>query len=172
MKWTPSKTDPKVLEALIWAEVARAFKAGATGAELCRRFGFSASTFYAHAKAGGWQQKQMAAQAELASEAEEGETPRTGADQGGVLGGLALREDTLEQDAAELARRALARVAAGDGKGADAALKAADRLLRIKRRLGSEPDTSSAEAALGRLMAMSDGELEGEIKRLAGASEG
>ena len=85
-----------------------------------------------------------------------------------VLDGLALTADTLEQDAAKLASKALKRLASGDGKGADAALKAADRLLRIKRRLGSAPGEAGSSEALGRLMAMSDGELETEIKRLAG----
>ena len=88
-----------------------------------------------------------------------------------MLGGLALGEDTLEQDVAQLARKALALVAAGDGKGADAALKAADRLVRIKRRLGSEADPSEETGPaqkLAQIMAMSEGELEAEILRLAG----
>ena len=157
MRWSPAKTDPKILDELIWAEVARAYRAGTPASALCRKFGFGSSTFHARAKAGGWQRKQAAAEPVAAS-----------AD---VLGGLALGEDTLEQDVAQLARKALALVAAGDGKRADAALKAADRLVRIKRRLGSEAEeTEEAGPAQKRahLLAMSDGELEAEILRLAG----
>ena len=160
MRWSPAKTDPKILDELIWAEVARAYRAGTPASALCRKFGFGSSTFHARAKAGGWQRKQ--AEAELVAAAP------ASAD---VLGGLALGEDTLEQDVAQLARKALALVAAGDGKRADAALKAADRLVRIKRRLGSEAEeTEEAGPAQKRahLLAMSDGELEAEILRLAG----
>jgi hypothetical protein len=164
MRWTAAKTDPKILEELVWAEVARAFAAGATGPELSRKFGFGESTFYAHAKAGGWQRKQVAAR-EQAKAGNREPAPKT-ADR--VLEGLELTAPSLEADAAQLARKALALVVDGDGKGADAALKAADRLLRIKRRLGSEPESSKSEEALGRLMAMSDAELEAEILRLAG----
>jgi hypothetical protein len=163
MRWTAARTDPKLLDQLVWAEVARAFAEGATGPELCRKFGFGLSTFYARAKAGGWQRKQVALQVE--PEPEKSAADRRAVD---VLAGLGLTAQTLEADAAQLARKALAFVAAGENKAADAALKAADRLLRIKRRLGSEPESSKSEEALGRLMAMSDAELEAEILRLAG----
>ena len=160
MRWSPAKTDPKILDALIWAEVARAYRAGTPASALCRKFGFGSSTFHARAKAGGWQRKQAAEEPVAAAPAD--------AD---VLGGLALSEDSLEQDAAQLARKALALVAAGDGKGADAALKAADRLVRIKRRLGSETEAGEETGPAQKrahLLAMSDGELEAEILRLAG----
>ena len=163
MRWTAAKTDPKILDELIWAEVARAFAAGATGRELCRKFGFGLSTFHARAKAGGWQRKQMA-QADATPEPA-APAPKVA---GPVLDGLGLTVQTLEADAAMLARKALGLVAAGEDKAADVALKAADRLLRIKRRLGSEPESSKSAEALGRLMAMSDAELEAEILRLAG----
>ena len=160
MRWSPVKTDPEILDALIWAEVARAYRAGTPASALCRKFGFGSSTFHARAKAGGWQRNQAGAEPVAAAQ--------TDAD---VLGGLTLGEDTLEQDAAQLARRALALVAAGDGKGADAALKAADRLLRIKRRLGSETERAEETGPaqkLAQIMEMSEGELEAEISRLAG----
>jgi len=169
MRWTAAKTDPKILDELVWAEVARAFAAGATGPELCRRFGFGLSTFYARAKAGGWQHKQVAARERAKPEPEPETAAQTPQATDPVLEGLELSVRSLEADAATLARKALGLVAAGDGKGADAALKAADRLLRIRRKLGSEPDSAASSEALGRLMAMSDGELEVEIKRLAGA---
>ncbi len=171
MRWTAARTDPKLLDELVWAEVARAFADGATGPELSRKFGFGLSTFYARAKAGGWQRKQVVAQGEAKASA----PVRTAADKTpadrravDVLAGLGLTAQTLEADAAQLARKALGFVVAGEDKAADAALKAADRLLRIKRRLGSEPETSKSDEALGRLMAMSDAELEAEIMRLAG----
>ena len=163
MRWTAARTDPKLLDELIWAEVARAFAAGATGPELCRKFGFGLSTFRARAKAGGWQRKQMTQvepEPEVVACAPKVAVP--------VLEGLGLTAQMLEADAALLARKALGLVAAGEDKAADAALKAADRLLRIKRRLGSEPETSKSAEALGRLTALSDAELEAEILRLAG----
>lgn len=165
MSWTAAKTDLKLLESLVWAEVERRYERGASAGEICRAFGFSSSTFHAHARAGGWRRLDAAPRATNAATGE----PRDAGATPSVLDGLALTAATLEADAALLARKALDLLAHGDGKAADAALKAADRLLRIKRRLGSEPETNQAEEAVGRLMAMSDAELEVEIKRLAGA---
>lgn len=81
----------------------------------------------------------------------------------------------LKTEARLLALEALALVRAGQLKNADDKLRAADRLLRIDKRLHgttppAPPEPSKSEAARARVLAMSDTELEAEIMRLAGVS--
>ena len=143
-------------------EVRRQYLSGATAKEACAPFGFSERTLRDKAKAEGWRKKDLAAGRIKIEEADE-MPPATLA--------TSLTPEALGEEAAALARQALDLVRAGDAKAADAALKAADRLLRIKRKIGEGARISSSETdaaiARARLNAMDETELRAEIVRIA-----
>ncbi|MEM6901191.1 MAG: hypothetical protein AAF583_15655 [Pseudomonadota bacterium] len=151
MNWCPLSLDRAVLEPLIWADAKRRYLRGETVRAICRRYGFGKSTFYERAGAGGWLRPRPA---------KADPTPEP-----------ALAPTELGPQAEALVYLALGRVAAGDGKGADDALKAAGRLLRIKRHLGEAAEVhepTEAEIERARRDAMTKPELIAEIKRRVG----
>ncbi|MEM7662357.1 MAG: hypothetical protein AAF292_08895 [Pseudomonadota bacterium] len=156
MNWCPLSLDRAVLEPLIWADAKRRYLRGEPVRAICRRYGFGKTTFYDHASAGGW------ARPPLNSAALADESPAS------------LEPTELGPQAEALVYLALGHVAEGNAKGADEALKAAGRLLRIKRHLGEaaevrEPTPGEIERA--RIAAMTKPELIAEIKRRAGMEE-
>lgn len=151
MNWCPFDLDRDVLEALIWRDARRRYRRGETVRSICDRYGFCKTTFYEHANAGGWLRPQPARPGEEPA-------PR-------------LSPTELGSQAEALAYAALERVLAGDEKGADGALKAAGRLLRIKRHLGEAAEAiepTAAEKEQARIAGMGKADLIAEILARAG----
>ncbi len=172
----PDRPERPDARALTVAEAERRVRAGASLSETARALGVSRAAISTWAAQGRWRLKDLAREAAGLAPlprpwfARDGRGRTEGSGLAAIMD--AGRERRSSGEIEGLQAQAVEHYRRGRLTEAEAALRAADRLARLQRRveaLGPRPPTAS-EAARANVLAMTEAELRAEVRKLARAA--